>query len=60
MGCHREPLLDQLALGGGLEDQPVGGVEHPVEDGQMERRLVVGGRMQDGRHPSPSMTRTVG
>ena len=53
MGRHREPPLHQLPFGRGLEDQPVGGAEHPREDRQSEGGLVVGGRVEDGRCPDP-------
>ena len=45
--------LHQLPFGRGLEDQPVGGAEHPREDRQSEGGLVVGGRVEDGRRPDP-------
>ena len=53
MGGHREETLHELALGLGLEHQPVGSGEHPREDRKTECRFVVGRWMQDGRafHP---------
>jgi len=50
---HGEPALYELPFGRRLEDQTVSGVEHPREDRQPEGRLVVGGRVEDGRGPDP-------
>ena len=54
MGCHRKHPLHEVTFGRCLEHQSVGGPEDPREDREVDRRLIVGRRVQNRRASGPA------